>query len=74
MKGGQLARVASPATLVTLILSDVIGDPLDTIASGPTVPDSQTFTDCLDILKKYDIERRSLRLCYNAFNKAQKND
>ncbi len=56
MKGGQLARVASPATLVTLILSDVIGDPLDTIASGPTVPDSQTFTDCLDILKKYDIE------------------
>jgi len=56
VKGGQLARAASPATVVTLILSDVIGDPLDTIASGPTVPDSQTFTDCLDILKKYDIE------------------
>lgn len=56
MKGGQLARVASPATVVTLILSDVIGDPLDTIASGPTVPDSQTFTDCLNILNKYEIE------------------
>lgn len=56
IKGGQLARVASPATLVTLILSDVIGDPLDTIASGPTVPDSQTFTDCLNILNKYEIE------------------
>ncbi|GAK61734.1 glycerate 2-kinase [Candidatus Vecturithrix granuli] len=56
IKGGQLARVAAPATLVTLILSDVIGDPLDTIASGPTVPDSQTFTDCLNILNKYEIE------------------
>ena len=52
-KGGQLARLASPATLVTLVLSDVVGDALDVIASGPTVPDTSTFADCLEILRKY---------------------
>ncbi len=56
IKGGQLARITSPATLITLILSDVIGDPLDTIASGPGVPDSQTFSDCMNILRKYGLE------------------
>ncbi len=54
-KGGYLAGVAYPSTLITLIISDVIGDPLDTIASGPTVADNSTFDDCLRILKKYDI-------------------
>ena len=53
MKGGQLARLASPATLITLVLSDVVGDSLDVIASGPTVPDTSTFADCLEILRKY---------------------
>jgi glycerate 2-kinase len=53
IKGGQLARLASPATLITLVLSDVVGDSLDVIASGPTVPDTSTFTDCLQILRKY---------------------
>lgn len=57
IKGGQLARIAYPATLVTFILSDVIGDPLDTIASGPTVADRQTFSDCMNILRKYGIEK-----------------
>jgi hydroxypyruvate reductase len=56
LKGGGLARLASPANLVTLILSDVIGDPLDVIASGPTVPDSTSFQDAYSILKKYRIE------------------
>jgi len=53
VKGGQLARVAYPATLVTLILSDVIGDPLDSIASGPTVADRSSFQECQMILDKY---------------------
>jgi hydroxypyruvate reductase len=55
IKGGQLARLASPATLITLVLSDVVGDALDVIASGPTVPDSSTFADCLEILRKYQL-------------------
>jgi hydroxypyruvate reductase len=57
-KGGQLARAAYPATLITLILSDVIGDPLDVIASGPTVPDHSTFKDAQLILEKYKIHGR----------------
>lgn len=55
VKGGQLAQVAYPATVITLILSDVIGDRLDVIASGPTTPDSSTFQDCLNILDKYQL-------------------
>jgi len=54
-KGGQLARAAQPARVVTLILSDIIGDPLDAIASGPTVPDPTTYADALGILDKYRI-------------------
>ncbi|MBS7607287.1 glycerate kinase [Candidatus Bathyarchaeota archaeon] len=54
-KGGQLARSAYPATLISLLLSDVVGDPLDVIASGPTVPDSTTFKDAINILKKYNV-------------------
>ena len=55
IKGGKLAKAAYPAALATLILSDVIGFDLDVIASGPTVPDSSTFADCMKILKKYDL-------------------
>lgn len=55
IKGGHLARLAAPATIITLLLSDVIGDPLDIIASGPTAPDPNTFQDCLAILQKYDL-------------------
>lgn len=53
IKGGQLARLAQPATVVSLILSDVVGSPLDVIASGPTVPDSTTFADVRDVLDRY---------------------
>jgi len=55
IKGGGLAKIVSPATLVSLILSDVIGDPPDAIASGPTVPDSTTYEDCAWILNKYEL-------------------
>ncbi len=57
IKGGQFARLAFPATLITLILSDVVGDPLDAIASGPAVPDPSTFQDAKDILNRYGIWR-----------------
>ena len=54
-KGGQLSKAASPATIVSLILSDVVGDPIDSIASGPTAPDPTTYRDAIEILRKYDL-------------------
>ncbi|HBC77119.1 MAG TPA: glycerate kinase [Bacteroidales bacterium] len=55
IKGGQLVRIIRPAALVTIILSDVIGNPLDVIGSGPTVPDSSTFGDALKVIEKYNL-------------------
>jgi len=55
IKGGGLAGLAYPATLVNLILSDVVGDDLNVIASGPTVPDTSTFKDARKICQKYGI-------------------
>ncbi len=54
-KGGNLARLACPAEIVTLILSDVVGNPLDVIASGPTVPDPTTFADAYGVIEKYGL-------------------
>ncbi len=55
IKGGRMSRLAYPATIHSLVLSDVIGDQLDTIASGPTHPDSSSFADCVAIAKRYDV-------------------
>jgi len=58
VKGGRLAKLAYPSTLISLILSDVIGDDLDVIASGPTVPDTHTFHDCRGIIDKYKLRNK----------------
>lgn len=55
LKGGQLAALAYPATIISLVLSDVIGDRLDVIGSGTTVPDSSTFADALAVIQKYKL-------------------
>src|SRR6266566_3162996 len=55
VKGGRLAERLYPATVLTLIISDVVGDKIDAIASGPTTPDSTTYHDVELVLKKYDL-------------------
>ena len=55
IKGGQLTRIAYPARIVSMIISDVVGDRLDTIASGPTYPDSTTYADALNVLGQHGL-------------------
>ncbi|HXG51127.1 MAG TPA: glycerate kinase [candidate division Zixibacteria bacterium] len=59
IKGGQLARLAQPATVAAVILADVIGDPIGGVASGPTAPDPSTFADCLAILERHGLLARA---------------
>lgn len=58
IKGGQLARLAAPSHVLSLILSDVVGDDLDTIGSGPTAPDASTFESSFAVLEKYELRER----------------
>jgi hydroxypyruvate reductase/glycerate 2-kinase len=58
-KGGGLARECAAGQLVCLIISDVVGDPLDVIASGPTAPDPTTFADALAVLDRYGLRERA---------------
>jgi hydroxypyruvate reductase len=58
LKGGQLAKRAAPARVVALLLSDVIGDNLDVIGSGPAAPDASTFGDALQVLDRYGLRAR----------------
>ena len=60
IKGGRLAQTALPADLIGLYISDVIGDPLDMIASGPTVSDPTTSVDAIKILRKYKLLNKNL--------------
>ncbi|XP_072176435.1 glycerate kinase-like [Diadema setosum] len=55
LKGGRLAKLAHPAQVISLILSDIIGDPIDLIASGPTTPDRSSPGDCLKILQDFGL-------------------
>jgi hydroxypyruvate reductase len=55
VKGGRLAELAQPSTVASLFLSDVIGDSIDQIGSGPTAPDSSTFADCLMVMQRYHV-------------------
>ena len=64
-KGGQLARVIAPATCITLIISDVIGDPVESIASGPTAPDPTTFQQTWHVIEKYKLVDRLPRAVKN---------
>jgi len=61
VKGGRLAEIAYPAKVISLILSDVIGDRLNVIASGPTSPDKTTYFDALKVLEKYDLVDKAPR-------------
>lgn len=55
VKGGGLARAAAPAAVLVLVLSDVVGDPLDVIASGPAAPDPTTYADAASVLDRYGL-------------------
>lgn len=56
VKGGKFAKLCEPAQVISVVLSDIIGDPLDMIASGPAYPDSSTKEQALNIIKKYNIK------------------
>lgn len=74
VKGGGLARLLYPAQTHTLILSDVIGDPLDMIASGPTVPDPSYTKDAFKIIEKYQLGNKLPRSVLLHFQKEHKKD
>lgn len=63
VKGGQLLRACYPARVVSMILSDVVGDPLDVIGSGPTVPDTTDFESCVKVLETYGIRDTFPKSC-----------
>lgn len=56
VKGGKFAELASPAKIFTIVLSDILGDPLDMIASGPAYPDSSTCEEAMQIVQKYGLK------------------
>jgi glycerate 2-kinase len=72
VKGGQLAEFYAPARVISLILSDVIGNDLATIASGPTTPDPSSFADAYDILRKYDLLTRVPKSVIDFIEKGQR--
>ena len=60
VKGGRFAKLCEPAQVFSIVLSDILGDPLDMIASGPACADSSTCADARHIVAKYNLKLRSL--------------
>ncbi len=74
LKGGRLAALAYPATVVSLLLSDVIGDPLDVIGSGPCAPDPTTFADAIQVLEKFKIVARTPKAVLDLLRKGARGE
>lgn len=72
LKGGGVVRHANGARVISLILSDVVGDPLEAIASGPTAPDPTTCADALAVIEKYDLTNKIPSSVFNALNETLK--
>ena len=71
VKGGRIAEIARPAEIISLMISDVIGDKLDVIASGPTAPDTSTFQDALDVINKYNLSEKTPESVMDVLNKGR---
>jgi hydroxypyruvate reductase/glycerate 2-kinase len=71
VKGGRIAEIARPAEIISLMISDVIGDKLDVIASGPTAPDTSTFQDALDVINKYNLSGKTPESVMDVLNKGR---
>jgi glycerate 2-kinase len=74
IKGGQLAKAVFPATLISLILSDVIGDALDVIGSGPTSPDPSTFRQAITVMEKYSLSQQVSARILNYLQEGEKSN
>ena len=72
VKGGRLTEIAYPSKIISLILSDVIGDKLDAIASGPTSPDTTTYADALKVLEKYGLIGKAPKNIIDVLRKGMK--
>jgi glycerate 2-kinase len=66
IKGGRLAATLAPASIRTLVISDVVGNRLDVVASGPTTPDPSTYDDALTVLDRYDVAAPTARRILDA--------
>lgn len=74
IKGGRLAELIYPGRCLSLILSDVIGDRIDSIGSGPTAPDNTTYGEALEIIKKYDIQKNIPDAVYSLLRKGARGE